>query len=105
MNDIMLTINGKLCKGQKGQTILQVAEANGIDIPTLCHNENVKHYGACGICVVEAKNSPKLMRSCSTLAADGMDIDTESKRVVQARKVALELLMNLIEKHIEGESL
>ncbi len=94
MNDIMLTINGKECKSQKGQTILQVAEANGIDIPTLCHNENVKHYGACGICVVEAKGSPKLMRACSTLAADGMDIDTESKRVVQARKVALELLMS-----------
>ena len=94
MNEIKLTINGKECVGRKGQTILQVAEANGIDIPTLCHNENVKHYGACGVCVVEAKNSPKLMRSCSTLAADGMDINTESKRVVQARKVALELLMS-----------
>ena len=94
MSEIKLIINGKECIGQKGQTILQVAEANGIDIPTLCHNENVKHYGACGICVVEAKNSPKLMRSCSTMAADGMDIDTESKRVKQARKVALELLMS-----------
>ena len=94
MSEIKLIINGKECIGKKGQTILQVAEANGIDIPTLCHNENVKHYGACGICVVEASNSPKLMRSCSTLAADGMDIDTESKRVVQARKVALELLMS-----------
>ncbi len=94
MSEIKMIINGKECVGQKGWTILQVAEANGIDIPTLCHNENVKHYGACGICVVEAKNSPKLMRSCSTMAADGMEIDTESKRVVQARKVALELLMS-----------
>ncbi len=94
MNEIKLTINGKECVGQKGQTILQVAEANGIDIPTLCHNENVKHYGACGVCVVEASNSPKLMRSCSTMAADGMVLNTESPRVVQARKVALELLMS-----------
>ena len=94
MSQIKLIINGKECIGQQGQTILQVAEANGIDIPTLCHNENVRHYGACGICVVEAKNSPKLMRSCSTMAADGMEIDTESPRVVQARKVALELLMS-----------
>ncbi|MBR6501346.1 MAG: (2Fe-2S)-binding protein, partial [Firmicutes bacterium] len=68
--------------------------ANGIFVPTLCHLATVKHYGACGVCVVEAKNSPKLMRSCSTLAADGMDIDTESKRVVQARKIAMELLMS-----------
>ena len=94
MSEIKLTINGKECVGKKGQTILQVAEANGIDIPTLCHNENVKHYGACGICVVEAANSPKLMRSCSTMAADGMVINTESARVVQARKIALELLMS-----------
>ena len=94
MSEIKLTINGKECVGTKGQTILEVAEANGIFVPTLCHLATVKHYGACGVCVVEAKNSPKLMRSCSTLAADGMDIDTESKRVVQARKVALELLMS-----------
>ena len=51
MSEIKLIINGKECVGQKGWTILQVAEANGIDIPTLCHNENVKHYGACGVCV------------------------------------------------------
>ena len=94
MSEIKLIINGKECVGQKGQTILEVAEANGIFVPTLCHLASVKHYGACGVCVVEAKNSPKLMRSCSTLAADGMDINTESKRVVQARKVALELLMS-----------
>ena len=94
MSEIKLIINGKECVGKKGQTILQVAEANGIDIPTLCHNENVKHYGACGICVVEASNSPKLMRSCSTMAADGMNINTESARVVQARRIALELLMS-----------
>ncbi len=94
MNEIKLTINGKECVGQKGQTILQVAEANGIDIPTLCHNENVKYYGACGVCVVEAANSPKLMRSCSTLAADGMVLNTETPRVIQARKIALELLMS-----------
>ena len=94
MNEIKLIINGKECVGQKGQTILEVAQANSIFVPTLCHMATVKHYGACGVCVVEAKNSPKLMRSCSTLAADGMEIDTESKRVVQARKVALELLMS-----------
>ena len=94
MSEIKLIINGKECVGTKGQTILEVAQANGIFVPTLCHLATVKHYGACGVCVVEGKNMPKLMRSCSTLAADGMDINTESARVVQARKVALELLMS-----------
>ncbi len=94
MSEIKLIINGKECVGQKGQTILQIAEANGIFIPTLCHLASVKNYGACGVCVVEGENLPKLMRACSTVAADGWVINTESKRVVQARKIALELLMS-----------
>ena len=94
MSEIKLTINGKECVGQKGQTILEIAEANGIFIPTLCHLASVKHYGACGVCVVEGEGLPKLMRACSTVAADGWKINTESKRVVQARKIALELLMS-----------
>ena len=94
MSEIKLIINGKECVGQKGQTILQIAEANGIFIPTLCYLAKVKNYGACGVCVVEGEGLPKLMRACSTVAADGWKINTESKRVVQARKVALELLMS-----------
>ena len=94
MSEIKLIINGKECVGEKGQTILQIAEANGIFIPTLCHLATVKNYGACGVCVVEGENLPKLMRACSTVAADGWVINTESKRVVQARKIALELLMS-----------
>ena len=94
MSEIKLIINGKECIGQQGQTILEVAENNGIFIPTLCHLASVKHYGACGVCVVEGEKMPKLMRACSTMAADGWVINTESKRVQQARKVALELLMS-----------
>ena len=94
MSEIKLIINGKECVGKSGQTILQIAEANGIFIPTLCYLAKVKNYGACGVCVVEGEGLPKLMRACSTVAADGWKINTESARVVQARKVALELLMS-----------
>jgi len=94
MSEIKLTINGIACTGETGETILDIAGRYGIDIPTLCHNETVKHYGACGVCVVEAEGSAKLLRACSTLAADGMVINTEGKRCVQARKIALELLMS-----------
>ena len=51
-------------------------------------------YGACGLCTVEIEGSPKLFRSCATKAADGMVINTESPRVKQSRKIALELLMS-----------
>lgn len=94
MNEIKITINGKLCTGTRGETILNIAARNGIVIPTLCHHYNVKKYGACGICVVEAQNMPKLMRACSTEATDGAVYYTESERVVKVRKLALELLMS-----------
>lgn len=60
---IKLTINGRVCSGRAGQTILEVAQNNGIEIPNLCHNSELKHYGGCSLCVVEAENSPKLLRA------------------------------------------
>lgn len=94
MDKIKITINGKECIADKGQTILQIAEANGIEIPTLCYVEKIKPYGACGLCVVEAEGIPKLLRACSAVASDGMVINTDSPRVRQSRKIALELLMS-----------
>lgn len=91
---INLTINGKAITAPEGSTILEAARANGIDIPTLCYDKAVEIYGACGLCVVEAEGIPKLLRSCSAKCTEGMVINTESKRVVQSRKIAMELLMS-----------
>lgn len=93
-NKIKVTINGTVCTGTSGQTILEIAEANGINIPNLCHNGQLKHYGGCSLCVVEAEGSPKLLRACSTIAADGQVIHSESQRVVRTRKISMELLMS-----------
>lgn len=89
-----LTINGKNITVEEGTTILQAAKDNGIYIPTLCYDDAVKVYGACGLCVVEAEEIPKLLRSCSAKCSEGMVVNTESKRVVQSRKIAMELLMS-----------
>ena len=89
-----LTINGKAVQVEEGTTILQAARDNGIYIPTLCYDEAVKVYGACGLCVVEAEGIPKLLRSCSAKCSDGMVINTESERVVHSRRIAMELLMS-----------
>lgn len=94
MSVINITIDGKVISGNIGDTILTIASANGIEIPTLCHNEKVKLYGACGLCVVEAEGMPKLLRACATVATDGMIIHTDTPRVKQSRKIALELLMS-----------
>ena len=94
MSEIKLTINGTEVVAQQGDTILTAAKNAGIEIPTLCHHESVKVFGACGLCVVEAEGIPKLLRACSATVSEGMVVNTESDRVVKARKVALELLMS-----------
>ena len=94
MNKINITINGVALKGNTGDTILKIATDNGIYIPTLCHHDSVAKYGACGLCVVEAEGVPKLLRACAATASDGMVVKTNSPRIAQARKVAMELLMS-----------
>jgi len=94
MNEIKLKINNKEVSGKQGQTILDIARENGIDIPTLCHDDRVEMFGSCGLCVVEAEGTPKLLRACSTFASDGMVIQTETERIRQNRKTALELLLS-----------
>lgn len=91
---INLTINGKQITAPEGSTILEAARLAGIYIPTLCYDKAVEVYGACGLCVVEAEGVPKLLRSCSAKVSEGMVVNTESERVVQSRKIAMELLMS-----------
>ena len=94
MSEIKITVNGKEITGQSGDSILEIAAQNGIEIPNLCYNKNLKIYGACGLCVVEAEGVSKLLRACATVATDGMVIRTNTPRVKRARTVALELLMS-----------
>lgn len=94
MSEIKITVNGKEITGQSGDSILEIAAQNGIEIPNLCYNKNLKIYGACGLCVVEAEGVSKLLRACATVATDGMVISTNTPRVKRARTVALELLMS-----------
>lgn len=91
---IHLKINGTEISVQEGTTILEAAKQAGIYIPTLCYDEAVAVYGACGLCVVEAEGVPKLLRSCSAKCTEGMVVNTESERVVRSRKIAMELLMS-----------
>ena len=94
MEQIKITVNGIEMTGNKGETILTIAAKNGVEIPNLCYSPNLKLYGACGLCLIEAEGMPKLMRACSAVANDGMVLSTETERVKKARKIALELLMS-----------
>ena len=92
---VNLTINGKKVKAAKGSTILQVARANDIMIPTLCSADALEPYGACRVCVVEIKINKNfaLETSCTYEVTEGMNIQTDSPAVIKARKYLLELLL------------
>ena len=94
MEQIKITVNGIEMSGDKGETVLNIAAKNGVEIPNLCYNCNLKTYGACGVCLVECEGSPKLMRACATVAADGAVYSTQTQRVTKARTIALELIMS-----------
>lgn len=94
MAKVHLNINGYEIYTEQGNTILQAAREHGIEIPTLCYDERVKTYGACGVCLVEVEGNRKLLRACATKVAEGMVVRTDTRRVVDARKIALELLIS-----------
>ncbi|OGH99104.1 MAG: ferredoxin [Candidatus Melainabacteria bacterium GWF2_32_7] len=93
MEKIKLIINGHEIEALKGSTILEAAKSAGINIPTLCYLANVSVSGACRMCVVEVDGARNLVPSCAYPIAEGMKIETHSPRVVQARKIILELLI------------
>ncbi len=94
MKTINITINGKTCTANEGDTVLKIAADNGIEIPNMCFDSRMEAYGGCGLCLIEADGIGKLLRACSTIASDNMVIHTDSERVFKARKIALELLMS-----------
>jgi len=92
MSKISININGREIIAQPGQTILQAASANCIEIPHLCYDERIKPHGACGLCVVEMEGSPKLVRACATFVQNGQVVKSDTTRTIAARKTALQLL-------------
>jgi formate dehydrogenase major subunit len=88
-----LTINGVSYPFADGQTILDVARANGVEIPTLCWYPELPTVANCRICLVGVQGAPKLVPSCGTPATDGMVVETESPDAVANRQGVLSLLL------------
>ncbi|RMD59730.1 hypothetical protein D6821_00525 [Candidatus Parcubacteria bacterium] len=95
---IRLRINDKDIACRVGSTILEVALANGINIPHLCHHPDFPPKANCRVCVVEIKGKERLVTACSTLVAEGMEVFTNSPKVARLRKLNLEFIFA---EHIE----
>jgi NADP-reducing hydrogenase subunit HndD len=94
MNENVILIDGSELSFQPGQTILDVAEANGIHVPTLCHLKGTTPTGACRICLVEVEGARNLVAACATPASGNMVVRTASPRVIKSRRLNLELLLS-----------
>lgn len=94
METVNIKINGMPLTVPKNSTILEAARSAGINIPTLCYLKEINEIGACRICVVEVKGMKNLVASCVYPVAEGMEIQTNSKRVFQSRKIDLELILS-----------
>jgi NADH dehydrogenase/NADH:ubiquinone oxidoreductase subunit G len=105
----ILYIDGRELRFTPGETILQVASRNAIDIPSLCYLKGASPTGACRMCVVEVEGARNLVASCATPASPNMVVKTESQRVVKARRMNLELLLgsgyhNCLVQEMEGDA-
>jgi len=90
---ISININGQAVTARSGMTILETARENGIDIPTLCYIKDLPPVGACRLCVVEVEGSRTLVGSCHTPIAEGMVIHTHSPKVLEVRRILVELML------------
>lgn len=93
MAKVNVLINGREMAIEEGSTILKACSELNIDIPTLCYHPDQKIKGNCRVCVVEVEGARNLQAACCTPVREGMQIKTNNKRVREARRTVLELIL------------
>ncbi len=91
---LQVSIDGHSLWVEKGKTVLQAARENGIDIPTLCDFPGLPSHGSCRMCIVEIEGRASTPTACTTLAEDGMFVQTNSPKVQSLRKELFKLLLS-----------
>lgn len=91
---INLKINGMDVSAPEGSTILEAARLAHIEIPTLCFLKEINEIGACRICVVEVKGARSLVASCVYPVNEGMEVWTNTPKVLDSRKKTLQLILS-----------
>lgn len=94
MNKVNITIDGINLYVPENYTILEAAKEVNINIPTLCYLKDVNEIGCCRMCVVEVKGAKALQAACVHPVSEGMEVFTHTPKVMEARKVNLELILS-----------
>lgn len=88
-----IEIDGKTYEAQPGQMLIEVTDANGIDIPRFCYHKKLSVAANCRMCLVEVEKAPKPMPACATPIMDGMKVWTRSTKALTAQKAVMEFLL------------
>ena len=99
MDFINVKINGMDYSVPKGSTILEAANYAGITIPTLCYMKEINAIGACRICLVEVKGARGMAAACVYPVTEGMEIFTNTPKVIESRKKTLQLMLSTHQKN------
>ena len=94
MDTVNIKLNGVSYDVPAGSTILEAAHSVGIEIPTLCYLKEINAIGACRICMVEVKGARSLVTACVYPVNEGMEVVTNSEKVMAARRTNLELVLS-----------
>ena len=94
MENVNIKINGMPMSVPAGSTIIEACKLAGIDIPTLCYMKDMNEIGACRMCVVEVKGARSLVAACVYPVNEGMEVITNSPKVIESRKTTLELILS-----------
>jgi NADH dehydrogenase/NADH:ubiquinone oxidoreductase subunit G len=96
-DNLTLSIDGQQVEIEPGATLLEVAQRIGIDVPTICYHEATTSNALCRICVVEVEGQRLLQPACVVKAANGMQVKTQSERVIRSRRTILEMLASTMD--------
>jgi formate dehydrogenase major subunit len=91
---VSFTLNGKSVACAPGETILQAAKKNGVEIPRLCYMDGMRADGNCRTCMVEIKGERVLAPSCCRYPKEGMEVTSNSPRALTSQKMSIELLLS-----------
>ena len=94
MENVTVKINGLEVSAPAGSTILEAARLAGVEIPTLCYLKEINEIGACRMCIVEVKGARGLVASCVYPVSDGMEVWTNTPKIIESRKKTLQLLLS-----------
>src|ERR1700682_6540091 len=91
--DVAFVLNGQPVTAKAGETILQAADRNGVEIPRLCYKDGYRPDGNCRVCMVEIEGERVLAPSCCRKPAAGMKVTSDSARATKSQKMVAELLL------------